>query len=405
MAQIGFGTYRVTDLDPEHVESLRAAFDSGITVIDTSSNYMAGGAERAIGKAMFELDDDKKDAIKITSKFGYIQGTQLEAVKSKNYSEIVEFASHISHCIHPDFMRDQLFDTLQRLDVKKIDAYLLHNPEYYLLDALNKGVKRSSALDEMYRRFYEVFIALEEEVIAGHIESYGISSNSFSVPVSNLEFLPYEDLLSIAERAALKAGAENHHFRTIQLPINILELEGLKCASWAKKNDLRVMVNRPLNAMQDKLMFRLAEYPQGNEYYNYLNELLEITDNESLKTIFNLLNQMDEVKHKFGFIDEYNAFYYQNILPHIKKVVETLASEEQLALSQLLELFFREYRKMVAYESSITTRTSLKNIFGHSEAPMQKQALDFLNNEEKIDVVLVGMRKVSYVDEINEIFS
>lgn len=90
MAQIGFGTYRITDLDPEHIESLRVAFENGITIVDTSSNYMAGGAERAIAKAMFELDDDKKEAIKITSKFGYIQGALLEEIKDKEYKEIVE---------------------------------------------------------------------------------------------------------------------------------------------------------------------------------------------------------------------------------------------------------------------------------------------------------------------------
>lgn len=405
MAQIGFGTYRITDLDPEHIESLRVAFENGITIVDTSSNYMAGGAERAIAKAMFELDDDKKEAIKITSKFGYIQGALLEEIKDKEYKEIVEYAPHLFHCIHPDFMRDQLFDTLQRLDQKSIECYLLHNPEYYIMDALNKGIKRSSVLDEMYRRFYEVFLALEESVNEGKIESYGISSNSFSVSSSSLEFLPYEDLLLIAQRAAEKVGNKVHHFTTIELPINILEVEGLKCAAWAKENGLRVMANRPLNAMKDKLMFRLAEYRQGDNYYNYLNELLEITDNEKLKTIHNLLNQLDEVKHKFGFVDEYNAFYYQNILPHIRKVIGSLEQDDQIALSQILEQFFKEYKMMVAYETSKTTKTSLKNIFSHSSDSMQKAALEFLNNEPNVDVILVGMRKVSYVNEIKEIFS
>ena len=405
MAQIGFGTYRVTDLDPEHVEALRVAFDTGITLVDTSTNYMAGGAERAIAKAMFDLPDDKKDAIKIVSKFGYIQNTLIEYVKKKEFKEVVEFAEHIHHCIHPDFMRDQLFDTLQRLDTKKIECYLLHNPEYYLLDALNKGIKRSSALDEMYRRLYEVFIALEEEVQKGTMESYGISSNSFSLSPSNLEFLPYEDLLSIASKAAQKVGNSKHNFTTIQLPINVLELEGLKCAQWAHENKIRVMANRALNAMQDKLMFRLAEYSQGNEYYNYLNELLEITDNETLKSIHNLLNQLDEVKHKFGFIDEYEAFFHKNILPHIRSVIEKLENEEQLALSQLLELFFKEYKKMVMHETGINTRTSLKNIFAHGDKTMQRTALEFVSNEKTVDVLLVGMRKVSYVNEINSIFS
>ena len=37
MSNFAFGTYRITDQNPQHIQALREAIDSGITMIDTSS--------------------------------------------------------------------------------------------------------------------------------------------------------------------------------------------------------------------------------------------------------------------------------------------------------------------------------------------------------------------------------
>ena len=73
MSNFAFGTYRISEHNPQHIEALRYAIESGITMIDTSTNYMDGGAERAIALAFREFDDDKRDDVEIVSKFGYIQ--------------------------------------------------------------------------------------------------------------------------------------------------------------------------------------------------------------------------------------------------------------------------------------------------------------------------------------------
>ena len=181
MAEIGFGTYRVSDENPEHIEALRMAVSGGIRLIDTSTNYMDGGAERAIAKALRFMEDDAREGVKIVSKFGYMQGSVLARLEAgEHFDEVVEFAPHIFHCIHPDFMRDQLERSLERLQLPSLECYLIHNPEYFLLDALNRGRERSEALDEMNDRIYRVFAALEAAVAAGKIDGYGISSNSFA---------------------------------------------------------------------------------------------------------------------------------------------------------------------------------------------------------------------------------
>ncbi len=360
-ASIGFGTYCVSVHNPLHIEAIVDALEAGVRLIDTSTNYMNGDAERAVAKALKQVDEVIASEVMIVSKFGYIQGSQLERVKNgERFDGIVEYSEHCYHSISAEFMRDQLALSLERLQRESIDCYLLHNPEYYILDAMNRGVERVVMLDTMYERIYEAFVALEEEVAAGRIKSYGISSNSFSKASGDPEFLPYEDLVTLAQNAAKEAKSEKHHFSMIQLPVNLLEQEGLKCAAWAHKNGLKVMANRPLNAQKGQLMYRLADYDEPHEYYHYLNEILEMTDNDVLRKIHNLIGQMDDVKNRFGWIGEYESFLHTQIVPHLREAISVLSDDEAMVLAESLELFLGEYMKMVAYECAKSTRIQLK---------------------------------------------
>jgi aryl-alcohol dehydrogenase-like predicted oxidoreductase len=400
MSNFAFGTYRISDYNPQHIEALKEAIDSGITMIDTSSNYMDGGAERAIALAFRGVSEDVKSKVKIVSKFGYIQGTNMQRHKDESFEEVVEFTEDCFHSISKSFMKDQLTESLKRLEMEKIDCFLIHNPEYYLLDAINKNIDKDDRLDEMYARIYRAFVGLEEEVKNGRIGSYGISSNSFSRSHSSDGFLPYEDLITIADRASEDVGNETHNFTTIQLPINILEKEGLKCASWAKENGLRVLVNRPLNAEYKGLMYRLADYEESHEYYHHLNELLEVCDNDMLKPLYNLLEELDASKHKFGWIGDYDAFFFAQIIPHIRTSLNVMDDNNKETMFNFIDLFFIEYRKMVLYECSKNTRTALKEFFSECEKSLQECSLNFLMQRDSIDYILLGMRKPSYIQEV-----
>jgi len=403
MSRIAFGTYRISEHNPLHLQALKDALYAGVELIDTSTNYLDGGAEKAIALALRELDETLCENIKIVSKFGYIQGSNLQRHKQRAFEEVIEYTQECYHSIAKSFMHDQLTQSLERLERENIDCYLVHNPEYYLFDAIKKGIQKDSRLDEIYNRLFKVFIGLEEEVQNGRINSYGVSSNSFSLPNNSEEFLPYEDLLELAQKAADSLGIQKHNFTTIELPINLLEQEGLKCAKWAKENGLRLLVNRPLNAQKEKLMYRLADYAESREYYHYLNEILELCDNEILRPLFNLIEQLDDNKHKFGWIGDYEAFLFTQILPHIKNTLQKLEPQSQEALLQAIELFLQEYKKMVSYECAKHTKTALKEELKNSKGSMQEYALEFLLAKESIDYVLVGMRKSSYVYEMLEV--
>ena len=400
MSNFAFGTYRITEHNPQHIAALKEAISSGIKMIDTSSNYMDGSAERAIALAFREFDDDVRAEVEIVSKFGYIQNSNMAIHKETPFEEVVEYSEDCFYSISQSFQENQLTKSLERLEVNTLDCYLIHNPEYYILDAINRGVDKDERLDEMYKRLYDSFMGLELEVQNGRIKSYGISSNSFSKPHGSEEFLPYEDLLTLADDAAQEIGNETHSFTTIELPINILETDGLKCASWAKENGLRVLANRPLNAQHEGLMYRLADYDESTEYYNHFNELMEVCDNEMLRPMFNLLEQLDDNKHKFGWIGDYDAFLYAQIIPHMRKSLEVVDEQNRETMYNFIDMFLSEYRKMVAYECSKNTRVALKDFFKDCHTSLQEYALRFLMQRESIDYILVGMRKPTYVNEI-----
>ena len=400
--EFGFGTYRVVDQNLEHIQALQLAVDSGIRIIDTSSNYMDGASERMIAKVLGELDQSY--TIEIISKFGYIQGTLLEQIKVDNpFNEVVKYSESCYHCIDAEFMREQLRQSLQRLQRDTLECYLLHNPEYYMYDALNKGIAVEVARDTMLQRIYNVFVALEQEVEAGRIQSYGISSNSFAKASHEPDFLPYEDLMILARNAAEEAGNTQHHFSTVELPINLLEQEGLQCATWAKKEGLRVIANRVLNAQKEGVMLRLADYDAPHQYDYHLNTVLELCEHESLQPIYNIIEQLDSNRHQFMWIGEYDAFIYTQVIPHLHKSMSILEDEDQAVLIENITLFLDQLKKMVAYECSQKTRAQLNETIGLCDKRLQHCAIDFLIKSQKVDVILVGMRKPSYVADITAI--
>jgi aryl-alcohol dehydrogenase-like predicted oxidoreductase len=400
MSTFAFGTYRVTDLNPLHIEAIKDAVEGGIELIDTSTNYMDGGAERAIAKALDTIEDGVRDKVKIVSKFGYIQGTTLAKHKQEPFEDVIEHSEICFYSIAKTFLHEQLTQSLQRLNRLQIDCYLIHNPEYIILDGLKKELSREDSLELLYRRLYEAFTGLEEEVLNGRIKSYGISSNSFAKKMDDPEFLPFEDLLTLAQDAAKEVGNANHSFSTIELPYNLLERDGDMAIAWAKANGLRVITNRALNAQKDGLMYRLADYEEPKEYYHALNELLEIAQTPELQALYNLIEQLDTNKHKYGWVGDYDTFLYAQIIPHIKKTIENIHEDLLETLLQYIDNFLQNYRAMVAYECSKLTRTALKEELKMCHDTMQSCALKFLLQKEEIDFVAVGMRKPSYVQEI-----
>ncbi|MEO8578677.1 MAG: aldo/keto reductase, partial [Gemmatimonadales bacterium] len=96
------------------------------------------------------------------------------------------------------------------------DIYYLHNPEQQL-DVLPRP--------EFLSMLRAAFTALEQQVGQGVIGSYGCATwNGFRVPPESRNHLSLEALVSVAR----EVGGSGHHFKVIQLPINLVMTEAVR---------------------------------------------------------------------------------------------------------------------------------------------------------------------------------
>ncbi len=261
---LGFGCYRVSDDNTTHADALGLYLESGGNLIDTSANYMDGDSEKLVGRI---LRFHPREKIIVVTKGGYIQGRNMTLARERDFPEVVKLNDQLWHAIHPDFLETQIRLSCERLQVDYVDVYLLHNPEYFL-------ETRPGAHDEFYRRIGEAFRYLESQVAAGRLRWYGVSSNHYIYPASDPAFTSIARTLAAAE-----AVSPNHHFRVVQLPLNLyesgaaLELNhnGRTPLDFCREQGLGVLANRPLNAFHQNRLIRLADFtapgspPPGSE--------------------------------------------------------------------------------------------------------------------------------------------
>ena len=269
-SSLGFGSYRIDDRAPEHAAALEKALLGGINLIDTSTNYTDGLSETCIGNV---LSRHRREEVIVVSKVGYVQGQALTMARAREqrgaaFPEMVKYTDGCWHCIHPEFLADQLERSLARLRVEKVDVYLLHNPEYFFTDAAKRheGGSLEALRNAFYDRIRRAFSYLEGEVRRGRIGFYGVSSNTFVVPEDDPDATSLERMWTITGEVE-----HQHHFAVAQLPANLFEsgamltqncVTGTRTAlEFAQEHDLAILVNRPLNAFHREQLIRLADTP------------------------------------------------------------------------------------------------------------------------------------------------
>lgn len=279
---LGFGCYRVHEAYPEHHAALEKALREGCNLIDTSTNYADGGSEVCVGQVVRKLVGEsalRRDSVVVVSKAGYVQGANLDVAMEREaagtpFPEMVKYMEGCWHCLHPEFLSDQLDRSLTRLGLAKLDALLLHNPEYFFSDAERRGATAPTPdlLDAFYDRIRRAFLQLEEEVAKGRISAYGVSSNSFGGGADELGTTSLTRLWEIArEVGAQRHGhPDAHHFSIVQLPLNLFESgpalehnngpeQRMTALEFAREKRLGVLVNRPLNAFVANQLLRLSD--------------------------------------------------------------------------------------------------------------------------------------------------
>lgn len=420
----GFGTYRVSSHSHEQMDALRLALRKGIRIVDTSTNYMDGDSEAAIGQILNETEFKKLDPKPlIISKAGYAQGSVLEFSRTHHYPEMTQLSPNLWHCISPKFLTDRLNESLTRLPY--VDYYLLHNPEYFLKVQANHA--------EYYRRIREAFRHLEKECAQGKIKAYGVSSNTFIEPKEHPHFTSLEVLIEIADEIARDQGSP-HHFKAVQFPFNLFENEaytlnqftgGLNLLELASKNHLFTLINRPLNAFTPNHLVRLANYPHHHgipldtaiqktlaQVISLESELPKDFSQNTRQPLFWGHILKDQLKHLVD-IEQWRQIEAYRVRPALQVLRGSLENQsgafdftdwwkkyENSMSAALLSITYWLENEAAMRSERLKAKLTQAVPKLRSSTTLSNAALRIYRSIEGINCVLVGMRKESYVEDV-----
>jgi aryl-alcohol dehydrogenase-like predicted oxidoreductase len=243
-SSIGIGSYLGEPddaTDRGYRSAVAAAVEGGIHVIDTAINYRFQRSERSIGAALRDLvaKGFSRDEIVLCTKAGFLtpDGELPDDAADYFKREYVdrgilgpEDVAAGCHSMAPRYLADQLDRSLRNMGVATVDVFYLHNPETQLSE-----IPR----EEFRRRIGEAFTFLESAVAAGKIGAYGMATwNAFREDPNSQGYLSLADM----EEVAREAGGADHHFRFVQLPLNLAMPEGLLKANQIVQRKTMAMV-------------------------------------------------------------------------------------------------------------------------------------------------------------------
>jgi aryl-alcohol dehydrogenase-like predicted oxidoreductase len=237
VSSIALGTYLGESddaTDYRYAEVARAALRAGINVIDTSINYRCQRSERLIGRVLQDLIGEgaiQRDEVVLCTKAGYVpldgsppaSREQYEQYVRSEYldSGVVKATDLVGggHSLAPTFIADQLNRSMQNLGVQSVDYFYLHNPEQQLAAISN---------EELSIRLRAAFEQLESFVSLGTIGAYGVATwHGLRLPAGSKGHLSLYELAAIAKDVA----GNQHHFRIVQLPINLTMSEAVRVST------------------------------------------------------------------------------------------------------------------------------------------------------------------------------
>lgn len=156
LTRIGLGTNRLTNT-PKNRAFVRAAVEAGVNFIDTAHLYTNGASEQTIGAAL----EGSHDRVVVATKGGFRNG-------------------------HPDVLRAEFEQSLERLRTDRVDLYYLHR--------VDAEVELESSLE-----------AIKEYRDAGQIGEVGISAVSIEQAERATQVLPIaaiQNQFNSSERAS-----------------------------------------------------------------------------------------------------------------------------------------------------------------------------------------------------------
>src|SRR5687768_2139663 len=233
-SSIGIGTYlgECDDADDaSYAGAIHSALENGINLIDSSINYRCQRSERVVGAVLRDAVAAgvvARDEVIVCTIGGYIpHDTSTPPTRDECLAYLqrtfvepgIVSADDVAgggHSLSPSFLAHQIQASRANLGLETLDVYYLHNPEQQL-DYVQPARFRT-----LLRR---AFTLLEERVESGAIGCYGCATwNGLRTPPDARGHLDLSEMVTIAR----DVGGDDHHFRVVQLPINLAMSEAVR---------------------------------------------------------------------------------------------------------------------------------------------------------------------------------
>jgi aryl-alcohol dehydrogenase-like predicted oxidoreductase len=360
---------------------------------------------------------------------------------------MVKHGDDLWHCLHSDFLADQLMASLDQLGLQTLDVCLLHNPEYFFSDPLYRDDRDLTARREVfYKRLEKAFAYFESQIQSGRLRYYGVSSNTATAAPDDPEATSLSAMLRAATVAATAQGQSRHHFAVLQCPMNLFEAQAALAPNTgdnhlqtvlnhAQGEGIAVLVNRPLNAIPVKNggVFRLAECPLEEDALP-VEPQLEIVnglEDEYRKTIapviphsgqgmppvefFQWAKELTRIRPQIQGVEHWEQIEHHMIGPHVNQVVQAITRLVSGEAAQQWDAWRERYlpelvRLIRGLKREATERSRVKTAAlaatidpllppARRGDSLSRKALWVLASTPGVTTVLNGMRTVAYVDD------
>lgn len=271
LSSVGIGTYlgnHDAQTDEDYVSAIVRYAELGGNVIDTAANYRFQRSERSIGKALQILQEKgfARDEFLICTKGGYLPfdnepPRNVQAYFEENFIKkgIAKFEDIVggSHIMTPQYLQSQIDQSLANMQLSALDVFYIHNPESQLSEVDKYSFEAKLA---------KAFELLEQNRRERKLQFYGVATwNGFRLSPQDQAFHSLERMVNIAQ----KIGGDDHGFRFIQLPFNLVMPEGLvflnqQCkgkllSTFAAAKEFGVSVMASASILQGRLTKNLPE--------------------------------------------------------------------------------------------------------------------------------------------------
>lgn len=262
--RLGFGAWQLGNTDfwghmsiEDGVELVNYAIQKGIHFFDTAPGYAAGMSERIIGMAT----SNQRDQVVINTKLGHTADGE---------TDFSVFS-----------LKEQIYDSMERLQTDYIDSVILHNPSMDILEG------KTLHFQELKK--------LKEE---GMIRAYGVS---------------------IDTHEELKAVIDNIEIDVVEILFNIFFQEPARLFKKAKEKGISLIAKVPLDSG-----WLTGKYDEFSEFEGIRSRWDDETINlraSLVRDVKNITGANDITKYAIAFVLSY---------PEITAVIPGIKTKEQL---------------------------------------------------------------------------